>query len=268
MPLLEPESLSHGHYECRSLDETLPVFTDLLAVDVVRREVGAAVVQHPNTPWALVVHEGGPDAPVKPHANHYGFRVSAHTEIDAAAAYLQEHQAKYGLTLIDGPRGSHFAYSCTSTSRRQTIESALQPRAALHGRQSRPWRNLCRRSASRTRVVRSCRTTMQCVERRRATLLPEVWARHCGRGNISLHRAGRPCTSLLLRPGTDAGPVNRYPGCGRGRRTSRGHDALDARGLAYRTSATYRGAASVVRASTDANWWRSRLAGAESFALG
>ena len=44
MPLLEPESLSHGHYECRSLDETLPVFTDLLAVEVVRREDGAAVV--------------------------------------------------------------------------------------------------------------------------------------------------------------------------------------------------------------------------------
>jgi len=44
MPLLEPESLSHGHYECRSLDETLPVFTDLLASEVVRREDGAAVV--------------------------------------------------------------------------------------------------------------------------------------------------------------------------------------------------------------------------------
>ena len=96
MPLLQPESLSHGHYECRSLDETLPVFTDLLASEVVRREDGAAVVKHPNTPWALVVHEGGPDAPVKPHANHYGFRVSEHTEVDAAAAYLQEHRERYG----------------------------------------------------------------------------------------------------------------------------------------------------------------------------
>ena len=38
MALLEPESLSYGHYECRSLDETLPVFTDLLASEVVRRE--------------------------------------------------------------------------------------------------------------------------------------------------------------------------------------------------------------------------------------
>ncbi|MCH7573154.1 MAG: hypothetical protein IH891_09600, partial [Planctomycetes bacterium] len=31
MAILKLEGLVHGHYECRSLDETLPVFTDLLA---------------------------------------------------------------------------------------------------------------------------------------------------------------------------------------------------------------------------------------------
>ena len=43
MPLLEPETLSYGHYACHSLDETLPVFTDLLASKVVQRGDSAAV---------------------------------------------------------------------------------------------------------------------------------------------------------------------------------------------------------------------------------
>ena len=73
--MLKPIGLTHGHYECRALDETLPVFTDLLAMKIVARENGEAVVQHPNTGWRLVVHEAGPGAPDKPHNNHYGVRV-------------------------------------------------------------------------------------------------------------------------------------------------------------------------------------------------
>ncbi len=137
MALLSPEALTYGHYECRSLDETLPVFTDLLASEVIERSDGVAVVKHPNTPWMLVVHECGPDAPSKPRANHYGYRVADHTEIDAAAAYLRERQAEYGLTSIDGPRGSHFAYSVyIDEPGGNTIEiEYYNQRAALHGRQ-------------------------------------------------------------------------------------------------------------------------------------
>ena len=40
MALLNPEALTYGHYECRSLDDTLPVFTDLLASEVVQRGKG------------------------------------------------------------------------------------------------------------------------------------------------------------------------------------------------------------------------------------
>jgi hypothetical protein len=29
--------MTEGHYECRSLDETLPIFTELLAAEVVER---------------------------------------------------------------------------------------------------------------------------------------------------------------------------------------------------------------------------------------
>ena len=75
--MLKPTGLTHGHYECRSLDETLPVFTDLLAMKVVERGGDEAVVEHPNTAWRLVVHEGGPDAPDKPHNNHYGVRIAS-----------------------------------------------------------------------------------------------------------------------------------------------------------------------------------------------
>ena len=39
---------------------TRPVFTELLAMEVLERKAGEATVQHPNTPWRLVVHEGGP----------------------------------------------------------------------------------------------------------------------------------------------------------------------------------------------------------------
>ncbi len=143
MALLRPEGLTYGHYECRFLDETLPVFTDLLACDVEGRWAGAAVVRHPNTGWGLVVHEGGEDAPRKPHANHYGYRVADHREIDAAAAYLREHGDEYGLTNIDGPRGSHFAYSVyVDEPGGNTIEiEYYNPRASEHGRRvaARHW---------------------------------------------------------------------------------------------------------------------------------
>ncbi|MDP6558896.1 MAG: hypothetical protein QF619_01970 [Candidatus Binatia bacterium] len=41
------------------MDETLPIFTDLLALEVVERYDGQAIVKHPNTEWRLVIHEGG-----------------------------------------------------------------------------------------------------------------------------------------------------------------------------------------------------------------
>jgi catechol 2,3-dioxygenase-like lactoylglutathione lyase family enzyme len=108
--MLKPIGLTHGHYECRVLDETLPIFTDLLAMKVVERSQGQAVVQHPNTSWRLVVHEGGPDAPDKPQNNHYGVRVAHAAEIDAAFAYLDAHKARYKLRVAR-PRAQHFANS-------------------------------------------------------------------------------------------------------------------------------------------------------------
>ena len=45
--MLKTTGLIAGHYECRSLEETLPVFTDLLAMEVIERKSGQATVKHP-----------------------------------------------------------------------------------------------------------------------------------------------------------------------------------------------------------------------------
>ncbi|HSU78073.1 MAG TPA: VOC family protein [Burkholderiales bacterium] len=109
--MLKPLGLTHGHYECRSLGETLPVFTDLLAMQVVERANQHAVVQHPNTAWRLVVHEAGAAAPDKPHNNHYGVRVARADEVDAAHRHLVANKERYGLRRISPPRSQHYARS-------------------------------------------------------------------------------------------------------------------------------------------------------------
>ena len=134
--MLHPIGLTHGHYECRSLDQTLPVFTDLLAMKVLERGAGQAIVAHPNTAWRLVVHEGGPDAPDKPHNNHYGVRVARPGEIAAAHQYLEANKARYGLKRVSRPTSMHFANSLYfSEPGGNTLEiEYYDPQAAAAGR--------------------------------------------------------------------------------------------------------------------------------------
>ena len=109
--MLRPIALKRGHYECRALDETLPVLTDLLALEVVRRGPSQATLKHPNTDWELVVHEGDPGVTDKPHLHHYGVRVETRKEIAAAYDYLMSQKEKYGLPRISRPHENHFAHS-------------------------------------------------------------------------------------------------------------------------------------------------------------
>ena len=134
--MLQPVGLTHGHYECRSLDETLPVLTDLLAMQVVERSGRRAIVRHPNTAWQLVVHEGGPGAPDKPHNNHYGVRVARNEEIDAAHRYLTANKQKYRVKRISPPRAQHFARSVYfEEPGGNTLEiEYYEPQAAAEGR--------------------------------------------------------------------------------------------------------------------------------------
>jgi catechol 2,3-dioxygenase-like lactoylglutathione lyase family enzyme len=134
--MLKTTGLIAGHYECRSLDETLPVFTDLLAMEIVERKPGEATVKHPNTDWRLIIHEGGPGAPEKTFDNHYGFRVASHGEVEAAWQYIEAHKEKYRLSKITKPQSAHFAYSIyfrEPGGNHLEIEY-YNPGGALHGR--------------------------------------------------------------------------------------------------------------------------------------
>jgi catechol 2,3-dioxygenase-like lactoylglutathione lyase family enzyme len=134
--MLKTTGLISGHYECRSFADTLPVFTDLLAMEVVERKPGKATLKHPNTDWHLIVHEGGPNAPEKSFDNHYGFRVGTHEEVEAAWKYVEAHKDKYHLSKITKPQSAHFAYSIyfrEPGGNHLEIEY-YNPGGALHGR--------------------------------------------------------------------------------------------------------------------------------------
>jgi catechol 2,3-dioxygenase-like lactoylglutathione lyase family enzyme len=134
--MLKTTGLIAGHYECRSLEETLAVFTDLLAMEIVERKAGEATLQHPNTDWRLIVHEGGAAAPEKGFDNHYGFRVASHQEVEAAWEFVEANKEKYRLSKITKPQSAHFAYSIyfrEPGGNHLEIEY-YNPGGALHGR--------------------------------------------------------------------------------------------------------------------------------------
>jgi catechol 2,3-dioxygenase-like lactoylglutathione lyase family enzyme len=108
--MLKPIALVNGHYECRSLKQTLPILTDILALEVVDEKGGAVTVKHPNTDWLLIIHEGGPNAPDKPLRNHYGLRVATNAEIDKADAYLEQRRDEFEIQIMK-PRNYHMARS-------------------------------------------------------------------------------------------------------------------------------------------------------------
>src|SRR5215472_2059556 len=108
--MLKPAGLIRGHYECLSFKETVPILTKLLAFDVEAEAKGEKVLKHPNTAWRLVMHEGGPDAPIKPVRNHYGVRVTTNEEVDRATEYLERSKDELRIKIIK-PRTNHNAYS-------------------------------------------------------------------------------------------------------------------------------------------------------------
>jgi catechol-2,3-dioxygenase len=144
--MLRPVGLIQGHYECRSLEETLPIFKELLALELVNRHNGEAVLKHPNTDWLLVVHEGGPTARNKPHNNHYGFRVANHEEIERAYAYIDAHKEKYRIKSVTKPHEAHFAYSIyfKEPGGNDLEIEYYNPNAVQHGRRiaATPWKEL------------------------------------------------------------------------------------------------------------------------------
>jgi catechol 2,3-dioxygenase-like lactoylglutathione lyase family enzyme len=98
--VVQPTGLIHGHSECSYLDETIPVLTRVLALDLVERRDREAVLKHPNTGWKLILHEVGAEAKDKPERNHYGVRVSSNEEVDRAYQYLLAHKETLGLKKV------------------------------------------------------------------------------------------------------------------------------------------------------------------------
>ena len=99
-PIIQPTGLIHGHSECRYLDETIPVLTRVLALELMERQNGQAILKHPNTGWKLILHEGGAEVKDKPERNHYGVRVSNNQEVDNAFQYLRRHKDELGLKKV------------------------------------------------------------------------------------------------------------------------------------------------------------------------
>ncbi len=109
-PIIKPIGLINGHYECRSFDETIPILTDVLALEVVERRDKEMVVKHPNTDWRLIVHENGPDTPDKPVRNHYGVRVATNQEVERANEFLLSKKKELRIKIIR-PKEHHNAFS-------------------------------------------------------------------------------------------------------------------------------------------------------------
>ncbi len=108
--IVKPVGLINGHYECRSFDETIPILTDVLALEVVERREKEMVVKHPNTDWRLIVHENGRDTPDKPVRNHYGVRVATNQEVERANEFLLSKKKELRIKIIK-PKEHHNGFS-------------------------------------------------------------------------------------------------------------------------------------------------------------
>ena len=97
---VESLGIFKGHYECRYLDETVPVLSQILALEVVERRDREVTMKHPNTEWLLVVHESGPKVEDKPFRNHYGVRVTNNGEVDRAYEYLMAKKEEMRLKKV------------------------------------------------------------------------------------------------------------------------------------------------------------------------
>jgi len=98
--VIKPAGLIHGHSEVRFLDETIPVLSRVLALELIERRDHEALMKHPNTGWKLILHEGGAEVKDKPERNHYGVRVSNNQEVDRAYQYLLAEKEKLGLKKV------------------------------------------------------------------------------------------------------------------------------------------------------------------------
>jgi hypothetical protein len=142
--VIQPTGLVYGHSECRYLDETIPVLSHVLALQLVGRRDGEATMKHPNTGWRLILHEGGQEVKDKPERNHYGVRVSNNQEVDNAYQYLLAAKEKLGLKKVVKRKerdGSYSMFFVEPGGNYWEIESyENRHKAGLPDRVAYPWK--------------------------------------------------------------------------------------------------------------------------------
>jgi len=143
--VVEPTGLIYGHSECRYLDESVPVLTAVLALELIERHDHQAILKHPNTGWKLILHEGGADVKDKPERNHYGVRVSNNREVDNAYQYLLGNKQKLGLKKVVKRKerdGSYSMFFVEPGGNYWEIESyENRHKAGLPQHIAYPWKN-------------------------------------------------------------------------------------------------------------------------------
>ena len=142
--VIKPTGLVHGHGECRYLDETVPVLSHILALELIHRCDSEATMRHPNTDWKLILHEGGPAVKDKPERNHYGVRVSTNAEVDNAYQYLLAKKETLGLKKVVKRKerdGSYSMFFVEPGGNYWEIESYENRRkAGLPDQVAHPWK--------------------------------------------------------------------------------------------------------------------------------
>ncbi len=142
--MIKPVGLVHGHYECRSFEQSVPILEELLALKVVSHGNGQLIMKHPNTDWLLLMHENA-GASNKQHYHHYGVRVATDQEVDNAYEYLQKRKDELGLKIIppETRRIAHSVHFIEPGGNYWEIES-YEGGAKKHGLTSEvayPWRS-------------------------------------------------------------------------------------------------------------------------------
>ena len=142
-PAVASLGITKGHYECNYLDQTVPVLSELLALEAVARGDKEVTMKHPNTDWLLVVHESGAAVPDKPFRNHYGVRVKNNEQVDRAYEYLIAKKDQLGLKKVvmrNERAGSYSVFFVEPGGNYWEIESyEHRHRAGLPYEVSYPW---------------------------------------------------------------------------------------------------------------------------------
>ncbi len=140
----------------------MAVMIDLLAFEKISEKAGEATLKHPNSPWLLVLHEAGPDAPTKPMHNHWGVRVSTGRGRQRLRVSDSRTRLNTSSAPLASPRGAMARTRAISSSRAPTAGKSSATKISLARKRPRErfggvkkaalGRRLSRRAISRPRL--------------------------------------------------------------------------------------------------------------------